>query len=279
MIWATWPVPGRQPSDPTAGCSAEQIARCVRPWTEEKRQAHLADMGGAVTPPREVGEAAGGIHRQRAERSEVQVDAGEPIAATTAAAATEPVTALQQLLVDRRRVLGPDAPDTLTTRSDLARWLGQEGRHEEAIAALRQLLVDRLRVLGADAPDTLTTRFDLAYWLGEAGREEAVAAYQQLVVDRRRVLGPDAPDTLTTRYHLAYWLASAGRLDEAITTWQQLLDQQRVLGPDASDTLTTGDDLAHWLAIAGRLEEAIAAAQQLLSDQLRAWGARPTARY
>jgi hypothetical protein len=33
------------------------------------------------------------------------------------------------LLVDRRRVLGPDHPDTLLTRKSLAFWTGvQEGR-------------------------------------------------------------------------------------------------------------------------------------------------------
>lgn len=36
-----------------------------------------------------------------------------------------------QLLADRTRVLGPDAPDTLATRNNLAYWLGDAGRMDE----------------------------------------------------------------------------------------------------------------------------------------------------
>jgi len=34
---------------------------------------------------------------------------------------------MQELLTDLLRVLGPDHPDTLTTRSNLAYWRGQAG--------------------------------------------------------------------------------------------------------------------------------------------------------
>lgn len=35
--------------------------------------------------------------------------------------------ALEKLLTDRLRVLGPDHPDSLTTRSKLAHWRGTPG--------------------------------------------------------------------------------------------------------------------------------------------------------
>jgi hypothetical protein len=60
-----------------------------------------------------------------------------------------------------------DHPDTLTTRSNLARWLGESGHVDEAVEQFRQLLDDQLRVLGPDHPNTLTTRSGLAYWLAE----------------------------------------------------------------------------------------------------------------
>jgi tetratricopeptide repeat protein len=59
-------------------------------------------------------------------------------------------------------VLGPDHPHTLTTRGNLATWLGEAGRPEEAARRFEELLADRLRVLGPDHPDTLTTRHNLA---------------------------------------------------------------------------------------------------------------------
>ena len=81
----------------------------------------------------------------------------------------EAVAAFEVLLADRLRVLGADHPSTLTTRGNLALWLGEAGRVDEAIAALEVLLADRLRVLGADHPSTLAPRNSLAYWLGKAG--------------------------------------------------------------------------------------------------------------
>ena len=97
-------------------------------------------------------------------------------------------------------MLGPDHPHTLTTRANLAYWLGEAGQPAQAADQFRDLLNDFLRVLGPDHPDTLTTRGNLARWLGEAGQpDQAAAQYRDLLADYLRVLGPDHPDTLTTR--------------------------------------------------------------------------------
>ncbi|WP_277751135.1 tetratricopeptide repeat protein [Streptomyces hoynatensis] len=106
--------------------------------------------------------------------------------------------------------LGPDHPDTLTTRHNLAYWRGRAGDVAGAAAAFGELLADRVRVLGPDHPDTLTTRDNLAWWQGEAGDVAgAVAAFEELLADRVRVLGPDHSDTLTTRDNLAWWQGEA----------------------------------------------------------------------
>ena len=65
-------------------------------------------------------------------------------------------------------MLGPDHPETLTTRANLASWRGEAGDPAGAAAAYEELLADLLRVLGPDHPNTLTTRGNLAYWTGEA---------------------------------------------------------------------------------------------------------------
>ena len=70
---------------------------------------------------------------------------------------------------------GPDHPDTLTTRHNLAYWRGQAGDPTGAAAATAELLDDQLRVLGPDHPDTLTTRHNLAYWQGKAGGQDGSA--------------------------------------------------------------------------------------------------------
>lgn len=103
------------------------------------------------------------------------------------------------------RHLGPDHPDTLTTRHDLALWRGKAGDAAGAAMAFAELLDDRLRVLGEDHYDILGTRHNLAYWRGEAGEPAGAAtAFADLLDDYLRVLGPDHHDTLTTRHNLDY---------------------------------------------------------------------------
>jgi hypothetical protein len=66
------------------------------------------------------------------------------------------------LLADAVRVLGPDHPDTLATRHNLAYLRGKAGDSAGAAAAFEAPLADRLRLLGPDHPDTLTTRHNLS---------------------------------------------------------------------------------------------------------------------
>ncbi|WUT15958.1 hypothetical protein OG523_01550 [Streptomyces virginiae] len=66
-------------------------------------------------------------------------------------------------------MLGPDHPDTLTARGNLAHWQGSAGDPAGAAAALSELLADLGRVLGPDHSDTLTVRHNLGLWRGMAG--------------------------------------------------------------------------------------------------------------
>ena len=61
----------------------------------------------------------------------------------------------EQALAARERVLGPDHPDTLHSRNNLALAYQEAGRLDEAIPLLEQTLAARERVLGPDHPDTL----------------------------------------------------------------------------------------------------------------------------
>jgi hypothetical protein len=61
------------------------------------------------------------------------------------------------LLPDQIRVLGPDHPDTLTARGNVAFFTGEAGDAGGALALSRALLPDQIRVLGPDHPDTLAT--------------------------------------------------------------------------------------------------------------------------
>lgn len=65
-------------------------------------------------------------------------------------------------LADFERVLGPDHPETLLSRNNLATAYEAVGRLDEAIGLFTRTLADRERVLGPDHPDTLVSRNNLA---------------------------------------------------------------------------------------------------------------------
>ncbi len=115
----------------------------------------------------------------------------------------QPATAaghFEQLRREAVARLGPDHPDTLTTRGNLAYCQGAAGDIAGSAAAFEELLTDRLRVLGPDHTDTLGVRANLAHFRGQAGNAAgAAAALEELLTDCLRVLGPDHTDTLGFR--------------------------------------------------------------------------------
>ena len=172
------------------------------------------------------------------------------------------------------RLLGPEHPDTLTSRSNLAVVLDSLGRLEEAEAQQRAVLDARMRLLGPEHPDTLTSRSNLAVVLDSLGRLEEAEAQQRAVLDARmRLLGPEHPDTLTSRSNLAVVLDSLGRLEEAEAQQRAVLDaRMRLLGPEHPDTLTSRSNLAVVLDSLGRLEEAEAQQRAVLDARMRLLG-------
>ena len=68
----------------------------------------------------------------------------------------------REVLGVQRRVLGPEHPHTLTTMSNLATSLRDQGKRAKAEPMFRELLDVRRRVLGPEHPDTLATVKNLA---------------------------------------------------------------------------------------------------------------------
>ena len=126
---------------------------------------------------------------------------------------------MRRVLADRERVLGPDHPDTLTSRGNHAYQTGEAGDHAAARDLLAALIADRERVLGPDHPNTLTSRHNHAYQTGEAGDHAAARdLYTALIADRERILGPDHPDTLAIRaLALAFIRPRAIKRDAALS--------------------------------------------------------------
>jgi hypothetical protein len=159
-------------------------------------------------------------------------------------------------IVDAHRdddAYGPEDPETLTTRADLAHWTGEAGDAAGARDQYAALLPVMERVLGPEHRDTLAARFRLAYWADEAGDEAGARdQYAALLPIFERVSGPEHPDTLEIRGDLAYSTGSAGDAAEARDQFNKLLPiYERVLGPEHPITLPIRSNLARWTGEAG----------------------------
>ena len=170
--------------------------------------------------------------------------------------------------------LGPDHPDTLTSRGNLADAYWYVGRPDQTIDLHKKILADCLRVLGPDHPHTLASRNNLASAYRSAGKlGEAIDLHEQNLTDRERVLGPDHPDTLNSRNNLAAAYESAGRPDEAVPLFERnLTEALRALGPDHPNTLNSRGNLASAYRSAGRPDQTIPLLEQNLADSERALG-------
>ncbi|MFF7771738.1 tetratricopeptide repeat protein [Streptomyces massasporeus] len=180
----------------------------------------------------------------------------------------------ERVLDFESRTLGPQHPDTLTSRNHLANALFGMGEPAEAIRLLRQTLEDRNRVLGPAHPDTLISRHDLACALDGTGQHaEAVSLLRQALADRGRVLGVMHPHTLASRDSLGLALDGMGEHAEAVRLHRQTVeDRIRVLGINHPDTLTSRHNLASALARMGEQEEAVRLLRQTLADRDRVLG-------
>ena len=92
----------------------------------------------------------------------------------------EAATIHQENLEVRQRVLGPEHPDTLTSRNNLASAYDSAGRFEEAATIHQENLEVRQRVLGPNHPNTLNSRNNLAEAYRALGRDaDANALFKQ----------------------------------------------------------------------------------------------------
>ena len=150
--------------------------------------------------------------------------------------ASQAIAVGEPLVADSERVLGPDDPDTLTSRNSLAVAYRDAGRGADAIRLVELTLAAMENRLGPDHPDTLTMRNNLAVAYRDAGRAaDAIRLFELTLAAMENRLGPDHPDTLTTRNNLAVAYRDAGRAADAIPLFKLILaTRERRLRPRPS---------------------------------------------
>ncbi|KAI5778075.1 hypothetical protein EDC01DRAFT_675361 [Geopyxis carbonaria] len=180
-----------------------------------------------------------------------------------------------KLLETRKRVLGPEHPDTLEIMKHLASAYRGQGRVEEAEELGLTVLEKRKRVLGPEHPDTLSSMSNLAYTYRKQERWEEAEELEETVLEKRkRVLGPEHPDTLSSMSNLAYTYMGQGQLEEAEKLGLTVLETSKmVLGTEHPHTLTRINNLASTYRKQGRWEEAEELGVTVLETSKRVLGA------
>jgi hypothetical protein len=89
----------------------------------------------------------------------------------------------RSLVVQLRRVLGDDHPNTLTSASNLAISLVKLGEHQAARELDEDTLTRYRRLLGDDHPDTLIAASNLANRLAKLGDYQAARELQSSRLD------------------------------------------------------------------------------------------------
>ena len=181
---------------------------------------------------------------------------------------------LTQAIDIRRRVRGPQDPETLASMSGLCTTLARQGQYPEAEKLGRQTLEAQRRVLGPQHPDTLVSMSNLSNALYREGRyAEAEKLEREALVLKRRVLGPEHPDTLASLADLATILYDEGRYAEAEKLQRQAMDlRRRVLGPEHPETTGSMNNLALVLYAERRYADAEALERQTLDLKRRVLG-------
>ncbi|KAF2834451.1 kinesin light chain 3 [Patellaria atrata CBS 101060] len=179
-----------------------------------------------------------------------------------------------QVMETRKRVLGDEHPDTLTSMANLASTFWNQGRWKEAEELEVQVMETRKRVLRDEHPDTLTSMANLASTYRNQGRwKEAEELDVQVMETSTRVLGDEHSDTLTSMANLASTYRSQGRWKEAEELDVQVMEtSSRVLGDEHPSTLTSMANLASTYRNQGRWKEAKDLAVQVMGTRKRVLG-------
>jgi hypothetical protein len=173
----------------------------------------------------------------------------------------------QDILAQRRSMLGEDHPSTLNSATNLASDLSGLGDTQAARELHEDTLARKRRVLGEDDPSTLSSANNLAITLKALGQiQTARDLNENTLARRRRILGEHHPKTLDSAYNLAFCLYDLGDYQAARNLDQDTLEhRRRVLAAEHPSTLASANRLAVDLHEMGELE----AARDLHQDTLR----------
>ena len=181
-----------------------------------------------------------------------------------------------QMMDIRKKLLGAEHPDTLTSMGNLALTYKNQGRWNEAEQLQVQVMDMTKKLLGAQHPDTLIRMGNLALTYWNQGRWNEAEQLQVQVMDMsKKLLGAQHPDTLTSMGNLAVTYWNQGRWNEAEQLEVQVMDMsKKLLGAQHPDTLTSMGNIALTYKNQGRWNEAEQLQVQVMDMRKKLLGAQ-----
>jgi tetratricopeptide (TPR) repeat protein len=170
---------------------------------------------------------------------------------------------LEELLPERRRVMGDDHHATLATAHNLGVLRHKHDDRAGAVALLRETVAGRTRVFGAEGLKTISSRHELGVALFKQGDLAGALETLSPLLDARRRVGGDPKNTLATQSLLVRVLIFSGELARAKALAADLVEQrQRIPDADVAAALLL---LAEACRLRGELDEALVHAQSALA--------------
>jgi tetratricopeptide (TPR) repeat protein len=273
-----------------AGFAVMQVVQVRRVTRERDRATRITDFMLQMFKVSDPSEARGNTitARELLDRSSTQIDTGlanDPeVQAQMLQAMGEVYSGLglrsraEALLthaVDiRRRVLGPDHPDTLDSMSQLSQVLYFEGRYPETEKLQRETLAAQQRVLGNSDARTELSMSQLAATLDEEGRyTEGERLEREILEIDRKFHSQDWHSLMSSTRSLGWTLTLEGHNREADRLLREALDLcQRNLGTDHPESLKTAAQLGEVLHRERRFDEAEKLLRQTIDIERRVLG-------
>ena len=167
--------------------------------------------------------------------------------------------------------LGPDHPQTLECRNNLALAYVGVGRAADAIELDEATLKMRVAKLGIHHAATLETRLNLATdYLVVGNTRDAISLMESTIELMEANLGPENRQTIGARNNLAMALLKIGRTKEAIAMMVTVLKLRRAtLSPDHPATLASEINLGSAYQTDGRVADAIPLHEEALRGASR----------
>jgi len=163
-----------------------------------------------------------------------------------------------EVLAIRRRILGDNHPDTLSSLHNMGILLYREAKYDDAEVHFLQALEGRRDRLGDKHRDTLASITAMGHVLkAQKKLNEAGEYYREAIETSKDVRGNDDKDTLRAMNNMGAFLKAQGKDDESELYYLQALKgYRRVLGDVHSDTLTSIRNMGILLYSQGKYDEA-----------------------